>query len=120
MLTLKEAQTLMKKGVKISHDYFGKNEWVTSDKKGKTCFTEEGCSHKWNRFFDKTRKNWKKGWKLFEPITNPKVKLARKHCLASVKNWTNEDDSIQIIKGDKEFADFKNDRNIKNKIFEKG
>ena len=61
-MTKQEAITAMQSGKKVSHDYFGDNEWVTI-KDGKI-YSEDGVEH--HEFWDiRFQKYWDDNWSVF-------------------------------------------------------
>lgn len=65
-MTKEEAIELMKKGVKMTHDFFTPTEWVSIGKNGKYVF-EDGveCNH--DEFWQyRQNEYWKDGWIVFK------------------------------------------------------
>jgi hypothetical protein len=96
-LTLKEAQVLMRKGVRVSHPNLVKNTWITYSKLNSMVVEQDETSHNPEKYFE-NKKHWEKPWGLFEQIENRDILLARKQCLASVENWGDEHPAT-LIKG---------------------
>ena len=65
-LTKHEAINLMRKGIKVSHEYFSDHEWMTMNLKGEIV-TEEGYTHDPSEFWSfRTMEGWNKGYRKWE------------------------------------------------------
>lgn len=64
-MTKQEAIEQMENGVKITHDYFAYDEWMTI--KNNRIITEDGYSHSKNEFWAyRTDERWDNGYSIFE------------------------------------------------------
>lgn len=66
-MTKDEAIAAMRKGKKVTHKYFSRDEWVSMD--GSEIVTEEGYHVTMELFWDcRNQPYWNTGWKLWEPL----------------------------------------------------
>jgi hypothetical protein len=64
-LSKQEALDLMGKGIKVTHHFFSKKEWMTLDKDGKL-LTEDGCTRSVDEFYQYRKgKEWEVGYFVF-------------------------------------------------------
>lgn len=69
-MTKSEAQEKMKSGHKITHDYFGSNEWMKLDDDGFHYLFEDGVRVHPSQFWGiRSQSGWGDGWSLFNEQT---------------------------------------------------
>jgi hypothetical protein len=70
-MTKNEAIEAMKKGERVTHDFFLPNEWVTMDEDGFIRTEENYLAYPEQFWADRRGLSWNAGWSVYNPSTTP-------------------------------------------------